>query len=172
MWRRTLVVAMAAAVSLAVAAISLGAIPGSSETISGCYAKSNGSLRVIDAESGASCVSNKETALSWNQQGPQGLPGPQGPAGASTRDAGTNREFERRRKLGQRLRFQVRSCVLSKRVGRYRRWLPHRCFTSSGGAGYGHPGWTTCKRLPSGLNARLGCICDRSRGRRILGAGR
>jgi hypothetical protein len=78
MWGKTVVVAMAAAVSLAVAAISLGAIPGATGTISGCYAKSNGSLRVIDAESGAACITNKETALSWNQQGP---PGPQGPVG-------------------------------------------------------------------------------------------
>ena len=87
MWRKTLVVAVVAAASLAVAAISLGAIPGSSGTISACYAKSNGSLRVIDAESGASCVGNKETALAWNQQGPigpQGPQGPQGPAGIDT----------------------------------------------------------------------------------------
>ena len=87
MWSKALVVAMAAAAGLAVAAISLGAIPGSSGTISACYAKSNGGLRVIDAESGASCVANKESALSWNQQGPpgpqgeQGLQGPAGPQG-------------------------------------------------------------------------------------------
>ena len=62
------------------AAISLGAIPGASGTISGCYSKSNGALRVIDTESGAACASNKENALSWNQQGPQGPAGPPGPA--------------------------------------------------------------------------------------------
>ena len=81
MWSKALVVGMAAAACLAGAAISLGAIPGASGTISGCYSKSNGSLRVIDAESGASCAANKEAALSWSQQGPQGPPGVQGPPG-------------------------------------------------------------------------------------------
>lgn len=51
--------------------------------ISGCYAKSTGVLRVIDAA--VSSCRTGETALSWNQQGvqgPQGPEGPEGPAGA------------------------------------------------------------------------------------------
>jgi len=81
MLSKVLVVGIVAVAGLAVAAVSLGAIPGSSGTISACYAKSNGGLRVIDAESGATCVANKETALSWNQQGPPGQPGQPGPPG-------------------------------------------------------------------------------------------
>ncbi len=50
--------------------------------INGCYAKKDGSLRVIDS-SAAECKSG-ESALSWNQvgpQGPKGDTGPQGPKG-------------------------------------------------------------------------------------------
>jgi hypothetical protein len=53
--------------------------------IHGCYSKSGGSLRVIDA-SVTNCTKS-ETSLDWNvqgqqgPQGPQGADGPQGPAG-------------------------------------------------------------------------------------------
>jgi hypothetical protein len=71
--RRTLVVAVAAALIAAAAGIAYAAIPGSNGVISACYAK-DGDLRVIDAATGAKCKSG-ETALSWNQQGPTGAPG-------------------------------------------------------------------------------------------------
>ncbi len=64
------------------ASAALATIPGSGGVISGCYAKKNGSLRVIDAST-AKC-GNGENALAWNQtppQGPKGDPGPQGPKG-------------------------------------------------------------------------------------------
>ena len=61
---------------LAIGGAAIASIPNSSGTISACYAKSNGGLRVIDAEAGGSCVANKELPLSWNQQGAQGPPGP------------------------------------------------------------------------------------------------
>jgi hypothetical protein len=54
--------------------------------IHGCYKKSSGGLRVIDASTGDTCAAG-ELALTWNEVGPQGLtgatgaPGPQGPAG-------------------------------------------------------------------------------------------
>jgi hypothetical protein len=81
MWKRALVVATVVAASLGGAAITLGAIPGTSGVISGCYAKSTGSLRVVDTEAGASCDARKESALSWNQKGPAGPQGPPGPPG-------------------------------------------------------------------------------------------
>jgi hypothetical protein len=59
------------------------AIPDAGGVIHGCYDKS-GALRVIDSAT-ASC-STKETALNWNQTGPQGPAGPigaTGPAGAT-----------------------------------------------------------------------------------------
>jgi type VI secretion system secreted protein Hcp len=87
----------------AVGAVAIGAIPDSNGTIHGCYLSSNpaggqqiatdyGALRVIDPSLSNqdvptdeySCNSD-ETAISWNQQGPQGpagAMGKQGPAGA------------------------------------------------------------------------------------------
>ena len=60
------------------------AIPDSSGVIHGCYRNHDGSLRVVDNPT--TCKHN-ETAVSWNQTGPQGpqgpvgAPGPQGPQG-------------------------------------------------------------------------------------------
>ena len=80
--RGTLVVVAAGLVALAAGGgVALATIPGSGGAISGCYTK-NGDLRVIDAPS-VSCKST-ETALTWNQtgpQGPQGATGSQGPKG-------------------------------------------------------------------------------------------
>ena len=80
--RRTLVTGAACfALLVAGGSVALATIPGSGGAISGCYGKT-GDLRVIDAPS-ASCKST-ETALTWNQtgpQGPQGVTGPQGPKG-------------------------------------------------------------------------------------------
>jgi hypothetical protein len=63
-----------------VAAASAGAayatIPGSDGVIHGCYAKSGGAVRVIDA-SVTNCKSG-ETSLNWDQHG---QPGPEGPRG-------------------------------------------------------------------------------------------
>jgi hypothetical protein len=62
--------------------------PGSDGTITGCYAKKKGTLRVVKA---ASRCTKKEVAISWSQRGPRGqggdagASGPQGPKG----DTGT-----------------------------------------------------------------------------------
>jgi hypothetical protein len=56
------------------------AIPDSVGVIQGCYDTKHGDLRVIDAEAGQVCDED-ETALSWNQAGPQGPEGPTGPQG-------------------------------------------------------------------------------------------
>jgi hypothetical protein len=57
-------------------------IAGANEVINGCYKTSDGILRVLDMDA-MTCKSN-ETAISWNQtgpQGPQGIQGEQGPHG-------------------------------------------------------------------------------------------
>jgi hypothetical protein len=64
--------------------ISYAAIPEEDGTIHGCYATtggiltSKGALRVVDA--GTACRPN-ESAILWNEQGPQGETGPAGPQG-------------------------------------------------------------------------------------------
>jgi uncharacterized protein YjbI with pentapeptide repeats len=64
-------------------AVAFAVIPDANGVIHGCYRSSgalaNGSLRIIDSPA-QTCNSN-ETALSWNQTGPQGPVGPQGPPG-------------------------------------------------------------------------------------------
>ena len=65
-------VAIAAGASLAVAGAlttAIAAIPDSnSGVITGCYANSNGALRIIDAQSGASCLSS-EHRITWPSKG-------------------------------------------------------------------------------------------------------
>jgi hypothetical protein len=76
------------AVATAAPAFAIGAVqvaraaaPSSSDgVIHACYQRSVGNLRVIDTEKGQQCRSS-ETALAWNQTGPQGAAGPQGPKG-------------------------------------------------------------------------------------------
>jgi hypothetical protein len=67
----TLVGAVGLGVGVAVAS-------GHDDVITGCYNRTNGNLRVVDA--GAECREH-EMPISWNEQGPQGEPGPQGPMG-------------------------------------------------------------------------------------------
>jgi len=68
-----------AAVVLVVAAstVALASIPDSNGVIHGCRNKATGVLRVIDSDAGQQCLS-VEAALTWNQTGPQGPPGPGG----------------------------------------------------------------------------------------------
>jgi hypothetical protein len=68
-----LIVAIVALI-VALGGVAIASIPSADGTIHGCY-NAQGQLRVIDAESGASCAPG-ETALSWNQTGPAGPPGP------------------------------------------------------------------------------------------------
>src|ERR1700734_1580528 len=75
-------VAGLAAVALAVAGTAYASIPDSGGVIHGCYLKGIGSLRVIDSPS-QKCINGLETAIQWNQTGPQGPQGPAGPKGAT-----------------------------------------------------------------------------------------
>jgi Collagen triple helix repeat (20 copies) len=77
---RTLIPVTATAGLVVGVGIAMGAIPDSGGVIHGCYKRTEGQLRVIDPGQGGSCR-RSETALTWSQQGPQGVPGPQGAAG-------------------------------------------------------------------------------------------
>lgn len=70
----------ALAVVLALGGGAVAAIPGSDGSVSACYSTKNGSVRIIDAEAGATCKS-KERSITWNQTGPPGPQGDRGPSG-------------------------------------------------------------------------------------------
>jgi hypothetical protein len=61
-----------------VGGVALAAIPDGQGNIHGCYGKPNGQLRVVES---ASDCKNNESALQWNQAGPQGPPGAAGISG-------------------------------------------------------------------------------------------
>jgi hypothetical protein len=77
--KRWWVVGLVASLAIVIVAAVQAAIPDPSGAIHACY-RSNGNLRLVDK---SSCTSG-ETALTWNQTGPQGpagTPGPQGGPG-------------------------------------------------------------------------------------------
>jgi hypothetical protein len=76
---RTLFVAGGAALAVATGA-AYALIPGPGGVIQGCYKRSGGTLRVIDAAL-ETCQAN-EIALPWSQTGPQGPAGADGVDGA------------------------------------------------------------------------------------------
>src|SRR5215207_743125 len=65
---------------LAGGALAAGAVPSSNGTITSCYSKSTGSLRIVDA--GNKC-GKKETRLTWNAKGVKGVKGDTGATGAT-----------------------------------------------------------------------------------------
>ena len=66
--------------TLGAAGIAVAGIPRQDGVINGCYNNTNGGLRLIDSSTGDACKTG-ETAIQWNQTGPQGPAGPAGPAG-------------------------------------------------------------------------------------------
>lgn|SRR3954470_12031381 len=80
---RTLLVVTAAALAAGGAGVATGAIPDGSGTITACYGKVGGVLRVVDTEKSQHCAANLETQLVLNQKGPAGPPGPKGEPGAT-----------------------------------------------------------------------------------------
>ena len=79
--RRTLVVLTAASVAVSLTGAAWAPSRTATRTsIHGCYSQ-DGALRVIDPSSSdrklRECTS-KETAITWNQEGPRGEPGPAG----------------------------------------------------------------------------------------------
>lgn len=75
--RTTIAVLTLAGVCAAVS-VAYATIP-SSNVIDSCYARSGGSLRVIDST--VTTCKSTETSLAWNVQGPKGDMGPAGPQG-------------------------------------------------------------------------------------------
>src|SRR5688500_203018 len=72
---------LGATFAVLVGGMAYAAIPHSSSgVITGCYSKSDGTLRVIDAQSGKSCKGT-EKKLAWNQTGPRGPRGAKGAPG-------------------------------------------------------------------------------------------
>ena len=85
---KTLVLAATAFAAIGGVAAAVGVIPGQDGTISACYERGDGRLRVVADPS--ECT-RKEQTLSWNQRGPQGETGPrgaQGPRGESVSPGG------------------------------------------------------------------------------------
>jgi len=60
-------------------ALTVASIPDGTGVIHGCYQNSTGIARIIDSAN-ESC-SKRETAIRWNQQGPEGPQGPKGDTG-------------------------------------------------------------------------------------------
>lgn len=75
--------AVSIAVCVAVGGVAVASIGSSGAVVHACYQKQGGDLRVIDtAKLGyAGKCRSTETALSWNEQGPRGLPGAAGTLG-------------------------------------------------------------------------------------------
>lgn len=71
------IVALTAVVAVAGGMVA-ASIPAADGTITGCYQKNNGQLRVV--ESAGQCHPS-EQAITWQQEGPQGPQGPIGPQG-------------------------------------------------------------------------------------------
>jgi len=63
------------------AGVAWATIPSGDGEINGCYQKTTGALRVIDT--GQTCNSQSEIAISWNQAGPKGMTGSVGPKGST-----------------------------------------------------------------------------------------
>jgi hypothetical protein len=90
--RITIAIAAAALGMSTAGAIAYASVPDSDGIIHGCYNKLIGTLRVQDASSSNPLLRRcnaSETAIMWNQAGPQGPAGPagaQGPQGEPGRD--------------------------------------------------------------------------------------
>jgi hypothetical protein len=68
---------LALCLALMLGTVALAAIPGAGGVITGCYRPETGRLRVIDAQAGKRCERG-ENQVTWNQVGPQGVPGTPG----------------------------------------------------------------------------------------------
>ena len=73
--------AAAAAGLVVVAGAAVATIPGTGGVYTGCYQKSSGQLRVIDAAT-EQCKASSERQITWNERGVPGPAGPAGPPGA------------------------------------------------------------------------------------------
>lgn len=88
---RKLPILLATALVLAVVGVAAAAIPAADGTFTACV-KSDGTLRLIDAEARATCKANERT-VTWSQTGPAGPRGPEGPQGPPGPSGGTGYEL-------------------------------------------------------------------------------
>jgi len=79
---KKIVTAIIAILAVAAGSAAFAAIPDAGGVVHACYDKQTGLLRATDTATNLpkGCTA-KEAALTWNQQGPQGIAGPQGPKG-------------------------------------------------------------------------------------------
>jgi hypothetical protein len=81
--RRKSVVGIAVlAVGMIAGGVAYASVPDSAGVIHGCYAKKNGTLRVIDTATKSQKCGTNELAVNWNQTGPKGATGAKGVTGA------------------------------------------------------------------------------------------
>ena len=74
---KKLVAGLAGVLLIVAGSAAFAAIPDGGGVIHGCYKKDTGAVRVTDSDTNAPKGCNdKEVALNWNQQGPQGETGP------------------------------------------------------------------------------------------------
>jgi hypothetical protein len=78
---KKLIVGLVAGAVLATTAVAVASIPSSDGVFTACV-KSDGTLRLIDAEAGATCKANERT-ITWSEIGPAGPQGPPGPSGGT-----------------------------------------------------------------------------------------
>jgi hypothetical protein len=79
---KKIVTAIIAILAVAAGSAAFAAIPDAGGVVHACYDKQTGVLRATDTATNLpkGCTA-KEAALTWNQQGPQGIAGPQGVQG-------------------------------------------------------------------------------------------
>ncbi len=82
-FRRRWLLPIVVAFAVTVGGVAYASIPDSAGLIHGCYANSNGALRLVD---GVPCKST-EAAVLWNQKGVPGIPGTNGTNGVSGYEA-------------------------------------------------------------------------------------
>jgi hypothetical protein len=80
---RTLLVATVAVLVAGAVGIATGQIPGLDGTITSCYKKSGGAVRIADGENPNAACAKDETRLTWSQRGPTGATGLKGDTGAT-----------------------------------------------------------------------------------------
>lgn len=80
--RKRWIVATTIVALLAASATAYATIPNSDGSVSACYMRSSGQMRLIDP-SRQHCAAPVEVPISWNLKGQTGATGPQGPQGAA-----------------------------------------------------------------------------------------
>ncbi len=123
--RRTTFLTLGAGLILVVAVTA--AIAQSTQVIKACYDPKSGALRIDTTEK--PCDSNKERALSWNQQGPAGPAGPAGPEGPAGSDGSSDADtLDGQDSIAFLPRRSTRSEILTSK--RTLAWVPYLRSTS------------------------------------------